>query len=210
MKPLSSLLMLAVTALIFVSAPLHAATDEQRPRLEHFASYEAFMKAMMAWEARPATPPAPTAAPPATAAATSVAKQPTTRPVPLPAGMDPTSEAAPPPLAITGPEDLDTAVELAKDISHPDYTARIRYNRSTHLSFPLPSIDGNDMSQASIENSLVTHEPTDDNSTLSGLDLPREDQNKPTPSTADAGATPGVYAGITLVQPLHITIETTY
>jgi hypothetical protein len=68
--------------------------------------------------------------------------------------VDPTSETAPPPLAITGPEDLEVAVELAKDITHPDYTAPIRYNRSTHISFPLPSIDGSDMSQASIPGAL--------------------------------------------------------
>lgn len=208
MKPFSSLLVLAVTALTFMSAPLHASSDDKRPRLEQFSSYDEFMKAMVAWESRP---PAVTAATAKPAAAPQPAKEPSTRPIPLPEGVDPTSETAPPPLAITGPEDLETAVELAKDITHPDYKARIRYNRTTHLSFPLQSIDGSDMSQASVENALMVDKSTLDNdTTLPGIDQKLDAQNKFNPGEPNVGGTSDIYAGITLRQPTLITIESTY
>lgn len=208
MKPFSSLLVLAVTALTLVSAPLHASSDDKRPRLEQFSSYDEFMKAMVAWESRPVSAPAPAVASPAPA---QTDKAPATRPIPLPEGVDPTSETAPPPLAITGPEDLDTAVELAKDITHPDYKARIRYNRTTHLSFPLQSIDGSDMSQASVGNALMMDKSGAGSDTTLPLIAPQTDaQNKLNPGEPGANSLPGAYAGITLQQPTHITVETTY
>ncbi|HQV41797.1 MAG: hypothetical protein IT466_00850 [Moraxellaceae bacterium] len=205
MKPLSSLLMLAVFALTFASAPLHASTDDKRPRLEQFSSYDEFMKALIAWEVRPAPEPK---APMRPSASTHASKAPSTQPIPVPDGVDPTSESAPPPLAITGPEDLDVAVNLAKDISHPDYKARIRYNRTTHLSFPLQAIDGSDMSQASIANSLtVEHSADDGDATASNLG-PTDSKLKPGEPAINSA--PSTYAGVTLQQPMHITIETTY
>lgn len=70
---------------------------------------------------------------------------------PPPPLVDPTSEFAPPPFEIIGPEDLNDAIEKAKSIDHPDYKERLRYRRSTHISFPLSRIDNpDDMSQASI------------------------------------------------------------
>lgn len=144
----SFLHVLAIAALTLGSAPLRAAVDESGPRLEQYASYDEFLRAKVAWESRPAAAPAKADVP------GQAVVQPTTRPIPVPEGVDPTSETAPPPLAITGPEDLDVAVELAKDISHPDYTAPIRYHRTTHLSFPLDSIETSDLSQASVPNGL--------------------------------------------------------
>lgn len=67
------------------------------------------------------------------------------------ATIDPTSEFAPPPFAITGPENLDHAIEQAKSIMHPAYKEKVRYHRSTHISFSLPTINGQDMSMASID-----------------------------------------------------------
>jgi hypothetical protein len=206
MKPLSSFLMLAATLLTFVSAPLHASSDDSRPRLDQFSSYDAFMQAMASWEARPISRPMTASTP----AATPTANAPTTRPIPLPEGMDPASEKAPPPLAITGPEDLETAVELAKDISHPNYTARIRYNRTTHLSFPLQSIDGSDMSQTSIENSLAGNAMPENEAAAASIDSGLKTPNTLNPGEPDTGIAPGIYAGVTLQQPTHITIETTY
>lgn len=148
MRPSFIHMLLAVAAMTLGSAPLCAAVDETGPRLEHYASYDEFLRAKVAWESRPAASSTKADMP------EQAATQPTTRPIPVPEGVDPASETAPPPLAITGPEDLDVAVELAKGINHPNYTAAIRYHRSTHLSFPLHSIDGSDMSQASVPNAL--------------------------------------------------------
>lgn len=208
MTPYSLLLMMVVAALTLVSAPMHASTEESRPRLEQFASYDDFLKAMVTWEARnqqpsPAAPALATAPPAAPAPA-----QPSTRPIPVPDGIDPTSETAPPPLAITGPEDLEVAVELAKDITHPDYKAPIRYNRSTHISFPLPTIDGSDMSQASISGAL---QPGITKSDSTGL-LPAGKELNPLNDTATAPAgepVPASYAGMNLRPgngPSHVTV----
>lgn len=208
MKPFSSFLVLAATALTLVSAPLHASADDKRPRLDQFSSYEAFLKAMVAWESRPASTPATAKATPAPARPET---GPSTRPIPLPEGVDPTSETAPPPLAITGPEDLDTAVELAKDISHPEYKARIRYNRTTHISFPLQSIDGSDMSQASVGNALMVDKSAlEDTATLPRVDPQVDAPDKLNPGEPKLNNTPDIYAGITLQQPTHIMVETTY
>lgn len=72
-----------------------------------------------------------------------------------PAPIDPTSELAPPPFEITGPENLEEAIEKARSIEHPDYKEQIRYRRTTHISFPLSRIDNpDDMSRASIAGAL--------------------------------------------------------
>lgn len=72
-----------------------------------------------------------------------------------PAAIDPTSELAPPPFEITGPEDLGDAIEKARSIEHPDYKERIRYRRTTHISFPLSKIDSpEDMSRVSVPGAL--------------------------------------------------------
>ncbi|HCT39634.1 MAG TPA: hypothetical protein DF427_00330 [Moraxellaceae bacterium] len=209
MKPLSSFIKLAIVALAIGSAPLHAISDEEgRPRLDQFSSYDAFMKAMVAWESRPARPHAIKAQ---TAAATP--RLPSTRPIPVPEGIDPTSESAPPPLAITGPEDLDTAVELAKDISHPDYTAPVRYNRSTHISFPLPSIDGSDMSQASIPNGLQVKKPVlVDDKSQDAIDQQMTLETLTKMNESSKGVAPETFAGMSIGPrngPSHIVIDTT-
>lgn len=72
-----------------------------------------------------------------------------------PPALDPTSELAPPPFEITGPEDLGEAIEKARSIEHPDYKEKIRYQRTTHISFPLNKIESpDDMSRASIAGAL--------------------------------------------------------
>lgn len=73
---------------------------------------------------------------------------------PVTNSIDPASVLAPPPINITGPEDLSQAVEQARSISHPSYKEKIRYQRTTHLSFPLPSVENQDMSQASVSDVL--------------------------------------------------------
>ncbi len=205
MKPLSIILSLAFAALTLVSAPSLASQDEGRPRLERYASYDAFLKAMVAWESRQGSITAPAASIPASAPVAD--STPSTRPIPLPEGVDPASETAPPPLAITGPEDLEVAVELAKDISHPDYKAPIRYNRSTHISFPLPSIDGSDMSQASIAGGLgVKQAPIPQLPSSETLPPPSEDLS----ASSNQFAQRAPVAQVSIQTPINITVETTY
>lgn len=130
-----------VLALTTLSAGTLVAAPEDRPRIESYPSSYEFLRALQAWnrahQDRPASPKE--AAP----AVSSVLAHPDV------ANIDPTSELAPPPIIITGPENLDHAVEQAKSITHPAYKQKIRYHRTTHISFPLPTIDGQDMSMAS-------------------------------------------------------------
>ena len=200
----SFLHVLAIAALTLGPVPLRAAVDESGPRLEHYASYDDFLRAKVAWESRPTSAPAKADVPKQTAA------QPTTRPIPVPEGVDPTSETAPPPLAITGPEDLDVAVELAKGISHPDYTAPIRYHRSTHISFPLHSIDGSDMSQASVPNAL---QATSANKPLNAVDqqlsLEQLGKQNETPKVGGPESVSGINIGPGSA-PIRIMVESQY
>lgn len=181
------LLLLAIAALALGSAPLRATADEANP--------EAAGSKTGASVSRPAD------------------ARLTTKPIPVPAGIDPTSETAPPPLAITGPEDMDVAIELAKDIKHPNYTSPIRYHRSTHISFPLHSIDGSDMSQASVPNAIQLDKKGND--TLQPLEeidqkLSNE-QIKPT-EVPKVGA-PDTLAGMSIAPsstPTHLFVESHY
>ncbi len=138
----STVLKLLAFSLTTTSAGLTAAAAEERPRLHDYPSSYAFLQALEVWNrehpggAISGTPASPASEPKSTVA------------------VDPTSELAPPPFEVTGPENLDTAVEKARDIAHPDYKEKTRYRRSTHLSFPLHSIDGQDMSQASVGDAL--------------------------------------------------------
>lgn len=144
MKHASFYLRTVLFALTFVSAGSFAAANGERPRLQDYPSYSQFLRAVAAWDR-------------ANPNGEVVAKNPTPAieiPPPPSTNIDPTSELAPPPFIVKGPENLDTAVELARDIEHPDYKEKIRYNRTTHLSFPLQSIDGQDMSTASVGDAL--------------------------------------------------------
>lgn len=149
MTPSTALKVLAFS-LAFLSAGMLSAAAEERPRMEDYPSSYTFFQALEAWKrAHPGGAPAAKAEPtPKTSAA--------------PAPVDPTSELAPAPFEVTGPETLETAVEMAKGIDHPAYKEKVRYHRSTHLSFPLPSIDGQDMSQASVSDTLSLQGKTED------------------------------------------------
>lgn len=151
MKP-SAAVKLLLLVLSAVAGGSYAAASSERPRLEDYPSSYEFLQALQAWnrehpEGSAPVRPAATTATPAAPQATAV--------------LDPTSELAPPPIEITGPENLDHAVEQAKSIEHPNYKEKIRYHRTTHLSFPLPKIDGQDMSQASVGDALAIEGKTE-------------------------------------------------
>jgi hypothetical protein len=145
MNPSSALKLLALS-LTSLSAGVLAAAAEERPRMEDYPSSYAFLQALESWnKSLPGKAPPPPPPPPTPIVVT-----------------DPTSEQAPPPFEITGPESLDVAVEKARYIDHPAYKEKTRYRRTTHISFPLPSIDGQDMSQASVGNTLDIKGHSDD------------------------------------------------
>ncbi|WP_348719600.1 hypothetical protein [uncultured Alcanivorax sp.] len=51
---------------------------------------------------------------------------------------------------ITGPEDLDTAVRNAHGYVQPNYKAPIRFNRTTHVSFPLAPLPGQQLADKAL------------------------------------------------------------
>lgn len=157
---LSVSLHVLVLALTSLSAGLLLAASDERPRLENYPSSFEFLQALHEWNhAHPDGEAQKSSSQPAAAEATAQT------------AIDPTSEFAPPPFAITGPENLDHAIEQAKSIVHPAYKEKIRYHRSTHISFSLPTIDGKDMSQASINDALGMQAMTEEEeaSSLAGV-----------------------------------------
>jgi hypothetical protein len=59
---------------------------------------------------------------------------------------------------ITGPENLETAVRNAEGYVQPDYREKLRFNRTTHISFPLQHLPPTIMSA---EVATSTTLPTD-------------------------------------------------
>lgn len=51
---------------------------------------------------------------------------------------------------VTGPEDLDTALHNAQGYKQPNYQAPIRYDRTTHLSFPLAPLPQQQLSEKAL------------------------------------------------------------
>jgi hypothetical protein len=59
---------------------------------------------------------------------------------------------------VTGPETLEGALQKARGYTPPDYEAKYRFNRTTHLSFPLPRLEGEQMSGQAITGGLRKQE----------------------------------------------------
>ncbi|MEQ3724922.1 hypothetical protein [Alcanivorax sp.] len=51
---------------------------------------------------------------------------------------------------VTGPEDLDTALHNAQGYKQPNYQTPIRYDRTTHLSFPLAPLPQQQLSEKAL------------------------------------------------------------
>ena len=56
---------------------------------------------------------------------------------------------------VTGPEDIDQAVRNAWGYQQPEYEDPLRFDRSTHISFPLPPLPGAAMSEHTIEGGIA-------------------------------------------------------
>lgn len=48
---------------------------------------------------------------------------------------------------VTGPEDLSTAIKNADGYVQPNYKETYRFNRTTHISFPLPKLMSTEMAE---------------------------------------------------------------
>jgi hypothetical protein len=70
---------------------------------------------------------------------------------------------------ITGPEDLDTAVQKAHGYEQPHYQEPLRFNRTTHISFPLEQLPMEALSTNTVDGTL---EGGGSRSEKQGQDLP--------------------------------------
>lgn len=52
---------------------------------------------------------------------------------------------------VTGPEDIDQAVNNARGYQQPRYREKKRFNRTTHLSFPLPPLPVEQMADEGVD-----------------------------------------------------------
>lgn len=91
-----------------------------RPQLSLYSSEHAFVAALLAWQRE------------RDAVAEKIARGELAAPPPPPPEDDWHK--------INGPEDIDTALENAAGFTQPQYHERYRFNRSTHVSFPLPAL----------------------------------------------------------------------
>ena len=114
---------LATACLFLVSAAGAAQQLPPRPQISDYEDQTAFVADVLAWEKLrdelAANPPA-----------------------------DTTQAEAPHDWHhVTGPEDLDTAIMNAEGYEQPVYREQYRFNRTTHISFPLPKLDSREMAE---------------------------------------------------------------
>lgn len=154
----------AVTGLLTLAASAWLVTGvawadawPQKPRIEAYSDYDEFVRATAAYrrimqgQVVPSLPPAlPEVTP-------SPSRTLTELPADSPEMNDPLSEDYPPPIVVTGPEDMEDAVEKAKSFIHPNYTAPLRYNRSTSQSFPLTHAGNRLLESSAVTDLLFGH-----------------------------------------------------
>lgn len=109
-----------------------------RPKIENYQDRDAFVADILRWQrerdqlsaraARGELPPLP---------ADSAAEH------------DPTDWHT-----ITGPEDLETAVRNASGYEQPEYQEPLRFNRTTHISFPLEKLPAEAMADKAVDGAL--------------------------------------------------------
>lgn len=56
---------------------------------------------------------------------------------------------------VTGPEELDEALRKAYGYTQPNYQEKYRFNRTTHLSFPLEKLESRQLSSQAITGALL-------------------------------------------------------
>ncbi|MFZ5756927.1 MAG: hypothetical protein ACOY3X_08495 [Pseudomonadota bacterium] len=155
MAPVLALRTSLAAALLLAGAcvPAYAADDLtprpqrvflEKPRIEDYTDYNAFLVDIMEYR-RQKQERAQAAA---TAGATGIGDDTLARVT--------GQEAADPTLyRIDGPESLDAALARAGKLPHPVYEEPERFGRTTSYSFPIPQMDGDDMSSNEIQGRLA-------------------------------------------------------
>lgn len=148
-----------VVAFFMIFAVTFVAADDYapRPRLENFANYNEFLAAMYAYKKQIELEKK-------FADSIVINIQLSEKSEQGPKGISVMPVKSPelnaeidtyiPPLVISGPEDLEMAIEAAKRFFHPIYTEQFRYQRTTAQSFPLKPLDFAVLEDAAIGNGL--------------------------------------------------------
>lgn len=142
-RPLPKLLLAAALATAWCAPAL--AEDEmtprpqrvfaEKPRIEDYADYSNFLVDIMEYRRQK------------DAQAAAAAEKPAA--IPPPVAEDPLL------YSISGPESLDEALRRAKRMAHPSYAEPERYGRTTASSFPMPAMEGKDLSTNEIQGNLA-------------------------------------------------------
>lgn len=115
---------LATACLLLMSAAGASAQQlPPRPQISNYEDQAAFVADVLAWEKL----------------RDQLANSPTPEPEPSDAPHDWHH--------VTGPEDLETAIMNAEGYEQPVYREQYRFNRTTHISFPLPKLDSREMAE---------------------------------------------------------------
>lgn len=174
--------MLGAGLALVLGAPLALGDDvTERPKLENYSDYNQFLRDMESYRKhqhdqqdtpaaagdasqtleRPGDGTMADVGPVTDADVTTASAE------PAKPAYDPDSEDNPPPIAVNGPEDLDTAIEQAKSFRHPIYKVTKRFNRTTSQSFPLVQLDQRNLERAVVGGIWYSQDPLpDDRSAL--------------------------------------------
>jgi hypothetical protein len=131
-------------SILILLIPLHSPAGDisawlpPRPKIEQYQEREAFVADILRWRkerdalmARAARGELP--------------------PLPLESGADHDPDDW---HRITGPEDLETAVQKAHGYEQPHYQEPLRFNRTTHVSFPLEQLPIEALSTNTVDGTL--------------------------------------------------------
>ncbi|MCH8544133.1 MAG: hypothetical protein LAT61_11230 [Alcanivorax sp.] len=164
---------LGLTATLLLSSVLWLVTGstmaDGRPVMSEYDDAQAFVADMLAWRqgAMPDRAPRADAAP----------QQPA-----LGEGMKPWHR-------VTGPEDLEQAVDNARGYEQPRYREPRRFERTTHISFPLPPLPADSMAREALASEPTPTRGTD----YSAISIPERLMLAPdmlAPKDTDSGYPP--------------------
>ncbi len=151
--------LIVIVLMILAITPVLAddITSAPRPRLENFANYNEFLAAMYAYKKQIELEKK-------FADSIVINIQLSEKSANAPKGVSSMPVKSPelnsaidtyiPPLVISGPEDLEMAIEAAKNFLHPVYTEMFRYQRTTAQSFPLKPLEFSSLQESAIANGL--------------------------------------------------------
>lgn len=118
----------------------------EKPRIEDYADYSTFLVDIMEYRRQKEAQAAAAASKPAAPAAPAPANGPVD---------DPSL------YFIGGPESLEDALARAKKLPHPVYSEPERFGRTTANSFPMPPLEGEDLSANEVPGQLADMDTVD-------------------------------------------------